>query len=681
MIKLQQFMCPKFTSSRLFDSNYNIKRSLNDLRRKGELVALADSQCLRTIRKIRYSRDFDGIKYGATELKEIKTELNSLSKNVKPENRPRIKELHKMIDEMLYCPEYITVVIQQSGHYKHIIKNGFYFNGHKYVRLLCGASQARVNTVGFIREDFEKELKEHLRNGITEDKRGYFLKAYNDPHEPCFKITKNKYNAYFALASTATYLVTEPNCVVIDDCEVEAVKKVDWVEDLGEVGELENKNKIITQEVNLGFNYFDGGGLIDITLARQWAEDLELDYVPSVFIVRNVFIKGCLFVVDFHKFAKEVAHKDMILDMYGVSHNIRNKNLILTKSMFKVWNAYDSIETYQEMCHKYGNYWGVSRVAPKADNDCITTNYQFCQVFDLDDDDVEDLCNPTVEWLTGVGGLDRNQALLFMMGKLAESKYQDIKKDVFDKISDPIVKALIVNPDMINDEYIRQVLIRAINKKIKESFIGKLIIEGNFSTMIPDPYAMMEWAFAEGDPNQIHGLLKENEHYSNYWNKKGKTNAIAMRSPLTWRSEAVKLNLIKNKDTEEWYQYINSGIIYNIFGNDCMLHADSDYDGDIVCTTCNETMLKCKFYDEFNDLPITYEKKTTSKEYIKEKDLWKADIKSFNSTIGTVTNYSTSFYDLLCKYKGKNDPYSVKCYEEILERLKITRYQQGNAID
>ena len=46
-----------------------------------------------------------------------------------------------------------------------------------------------------------------------------------------------------------------------------------------------------------------------------------------------------------------------------------------------------------------------------------------------------------------------------------------------------------------------------------------------------------------------------------------------------------------------------------------------------------------------------------------------------------MTNYSTSFYDLLCKYKGKTDEYSIRCYNEILERLKLTRMEQGNAID
>ena len=151
-----------------------------------------------------------------------------------------------------------------------------------------------------------------------------------------------------------------------------------------------------------------------------------------------------------------------------------------------------------------------------------------------------------------------------------------------------------------------------------------------------------------------------------------------MRSPLTWRSEVNPLVFIKNDKTEEWYQYLNSGIIYNVWGVDCMLHADSDFDGDIVCSTDNQSFVNCRFTDEDYSLPITYEKKTVEKRKVRESHLHKADIASFNTTIGQVTNYSTSFYDLLFKYKNDYSEYGRKCYNEIIERLKLTRKAQGD---
>lgn len=103
--------------------------------------------------------------------------------------------------------------------------------------------------------------------------------------------------------------------------------------------------------------------------------------------------------------------------------------------------------------------------------------------------------------------------------------------------------------------------------------------------------------------------------------------------------------------------------------------------GDIVASSDNSVFVRTRYKDEANSLPITYEKKMVEKKIVQEKNLYKADLDSFDTTIGQVTNYSTSFYDLLCKYKGKTDEYSIKCYNEILERLKLTRMEQGNAID
>lgn len=640
------------------------------MRKNKWLVSLADSQALRTIRKIRYTRDPNITRYDAFALEELKRNKKQISRQkYSNESYNALLNINQMIDEMLFMPEYVIVTIDKKKHYSNMIKNGLMINGYNYVRLLCGAGHARNNTVVFIRHDFEQEVKQHLRNGCRD-----------------VKITENKYNAYFALSSTATYRIDDeynkeitPKVLLVDDCEIKMTKLVDWVKENDEFDpdlpiELQNKYKVVTQEKELEFNLFDGGGLIDISAARKWAAKLELDYIPSVFILRNIFIKGCLFVVDFKKFAKEIAGKTIITDLYGNCQNVLEKDIILTKSMFKLWNAYDSMEQYQENCNKYGNYWGVSRVSPKNDDDYVTTNYQFLQVLDMSQEDVENICDVTLNWLKGISGLDRSYAMLFLMGNLANNSNPEM---AYNSISDNIVKALAINQNMIKDDYIRQKLISAINKKIKESYIGKLLVKGCFSTMIPDPYAMMEWAFGL----EVKGLLKEEEHYSKYWNNRYVKNVAACRSPLTWRSEINKLNLIKNEKTEEWYQYLNSGIIYNVFGNDCMLHADSDYDGDIVFTTDNDIFLKCKFYDQFNNLPITYEKKTVPKRIVKEKHLYRADLKSFDTKIGQITNYSTSFYDLLYKFKDDYSEYGRKCYNEILERLKLTRFAQGNEID
>ena len=100
--------------------------------------------------------------------------------------------------------------------------------------------------------------------------------------------------------------------------------------------------------------------------------------------------------------------------------------------------------------------------------------------------------------------------------------------------------------------------------------MGKLLVNGNFQFMISEPYSLCEHIY--GLP--IKGLLNEFEHYSQYWNNRNVDTVVAMRAPLTWRSEVNTLHLQNNDKVNEWYKYLYSGIVYNVWGVDTMIAAD-----------------------------------------------------------------------------------------------------------
>ena len=111
-----------------------------------------------------------------------------------------------------------------------------------------------------------------------------------------------------------------------------------------------------------------------------------------------------------------------------------------------------------------------------------------------------------------------------------------------------------------------------LNKKIKESYIGNILVNGNFQVAISDPYALMEYVCGL-EPK---GLLQEHEIFCDYWIKRNVDKVAAMRAPLTWRSEVNVVNIKQDENTDYWYSYLYSGLVYNIYGVDCMLQADSD---------------------------------------------------------------------------------------------------------
>ena len=78
----------------------------------------------------------------------------------------------------------------------------------------------------------------------------------------------------------------------------------------------------------------------------------------------------------------------------------------------------------------------------------------------------------------------------------------------------------------------------------------------------------------------------------------------------------------------------------------------------------------------FGGNPITYQKKPTEKKYIDTKDLYKADLLSFDSKIGYITNCSTTLYSMLSLFEKDSVEYNT-----IMHRLKECRVAQGNEID
>lgn len=638
----RQFYIYKFNSKILQDQNYDINITFKKAKENCQIVAVADSQMLRSIRDIKN-------RYIDKDLIEMLFVKRNEYKKLPPSksNSSLVREINKQINEKMFVPEYVSVVIDSISHYKKIIKNGIKINGKKYVRISCSASQARVNTIIMVEESISDELYKRLVNGMHSK-----------------KINPSKFNAYFGLSSSATKVVSNPNVCVVPDHLDKRPTLVNWVTEIDEP----LKDDIIDEKiVDFEYNYFDGQGLISPNLAKKWAEELDLDYIPAEFCIRNAFIKGMVCVFDFVDFCKIKNNNNYIIkDIYGIEKDLRNVDLIISESQFKMWDCYDNFDEYEKNCEKNKLYWGVSRYSPKYDKDILVSNYQSLQTLKFDDKGIEDICNLTMDWIKKVSYKDILYTILFLLGE----NINEESVVAFLKYSDNYwLKCLLLDNELIKDKYIQEKIHDSIKSKISKACLGEILLYGNYQVLVSDPYAMMEHIC--GMP--VVGLLGNKEHYCNYWNVRNVSVVDAMRSPLTYRSEHNILHLKKNNDTEYWYKYINTGVILNVHGDDVIRFADSDFDMDIVATTSNNTIINGVFTDT---LPVAYQKKTTEKKELTFEDLCKADMLAFGSDIGQITNKSTSMYSMLYLYDEQSDE-----YKEILKRLIMTRVAQGNSID
>ena len=638
--KIQQYYIYKFSTERLKDSNYNIQTTPRQARKNGELISIGESQMLKSLQAIK------GKKYTTDDINQLfKAKRKIKASESTQESIVRLRELEQKIDDFLFIPEIISILVDDTRHYEKIIRDGLFINNRKFVRLMCSSGQMRRNNVLFIDSKYEKQLKTILNNGKNE-----------------IEINPSKLNAYFALSSSTALHVTLPYFCVVPDLEIERKEFVEHIE-----AKKDGDDNISIKEMNVGFNLFDGQGLISPRHAKKWVKDLGLDYMPSAFIVRSNFIKGLVVVFDFVKFSDQIG-KHFITDIYGNKVNIRDMDVILTKAQFKLSEAYTSTEHYVHNCKENDLGWWVSRYSPKQESRYTFTNYQFLQALDINEPSkIKALSKKTVEYLNKTIKNEINYTLLYLLGK--HSNVDNIAEHGFlDKINDTVTKALILRNDLIEDKYIQGRIIGRLNRRIREAYIGKLLIDGFYTFAISDPYAFMEYLF----DMPVKGLLAKGEDYNKFYVDKESKRVVSMRAPLTWRSEVNPMSIKTNDQIEEWYQYITTGVVINVHGTDCMLMADSDFDGDIICLTDEKIIVD----NVYGGLPIYYETEKTPKIEIKEEDFYLYDIKGFNPKIGFLTNCSTTMYAMLSKYT-KNSPE----YRELIRRLKQCRKEQGSIID
>ena len=637
VVKLQQYYIFKIKTGRLKKKNYKIDLSINQARLNNELISIGDSQMLRSLRNIKNQNIIQ------EQIDELLVERKHLkNKKSSHENSTRLYDIGQSLDDLLFVPEIISIQVENNIHYKYICQNGFFVNGIKFVRLMCSAGQARRNNALFVAENIEKDLKRILNNGRND-----------------IEITPAKFNAYFSLSSSSTYPISTPYFCVVPDCEVTRKEKVDFITEIdGEDDKIEEVEKDVV------FNLWDGQGIVSPRFAEQMARELGLDYIPSTFIIRSNFIKGMLCVFDFVKFSDE-AGKHIITDIWGNSYNVRDADVIITQSQFKLWSAFNSLSDYNQKCKENKIGWGVSRYSPKNENNHAFLNYQFCQALNLNKDQIASLCSKTVDYFNKTVKEDINYTLLYLLGKVSDDAPDD---EFFGKINDNVTKALILNNKLISDPYIKNHIYHTLNKKIKESYYSNLLVDGFYTTIANDPYAFCEYIF--GLP--INGLLARNEHYNKYWIDKKEKKIASMRAPLTWRSEVNILNFKNNTETRDWYRYLDCCLINNVHGCDHMNWGGSDADGDLILLTNQKEIID----GAYGGLPIEYATKKAPKQKIIEDDLYLSDLKGFNTKVGFLTNISTTMYAMLSKYSEDS-----KEYKELIRRLKQCRKEQGSIID
>jgi hypothetical protein len=233
---------------------------------------------------------------------------------------------------------------------------------------------------------------------------------------------------------------------------------------------------------------------------------------------------------------------------------------------------------------------------------------------------------------------------------------------------EPMCKAIMANPTLVNDPYIRQKVSRMIQKRIRSAKIGVLDVEGDYAIIGCDPYALLQNTFGM----EVTGLLKAGECYHKYWSDKGVPEVIAFRAPMTSHENVCKLKVVDNEDTQKWFKYITTCCMLNGFDTTAIRCNGADYDADTFFTTNNKVLLDSFEYKT----TLMCIQDSTPKTIPTESDYIKSDINGFGDSIGSVTNKATNMISLREQFNTESEEYKRLTY-----RISTMMNYQQNAID
>ena len=654
----------KVNTGYLSKNNWHLTFKLNEIRKQPQLVvSLGSSQVLR------WMPELTGIPDADLKASQIKQDIKYLKKQENsPEIKRQISQKYDELYELQFQPHYMMLVMDSPKDYKYAYKHGFSITidyGHKvetfeYKRFLGTAGSIKKSTIMFVDKNIHAKLMDKINNGRYEGPKGdEAVKTYNGMALN-YKFIPAKINAYFALQCSASIPVPWPRVIVINDVYTKFKDVVRTVRNTG--GEqLEWPSVSDPEEQEIEINTCDGMGFISPEMSARWAEALNEGSEPlSGFNTRCAFLKGMVFTVDFKQFAEEIAGTYIVKDAWGDERDVRDADVILTISMLKLWNSYAGYEDYYNNCVKNGYEFCIAKSTPHELRNVHTTNYQYLQDFSFTDEQIDELISPTVSKIKDCLGLDWRKLILYMCGSGLD------EKSVIHM--EPMCKAIMANPELVKDPYVRSKVNRMIQRRIRDAKIGVLDISGDYSIAGCDPYVLLQHMFGL----EVTGLLRAGECYHKYWSDRGTEEICIFRAPMTSIENVCKLKVVTNPDMEKWYKHIKTCIILNGWDTTAMRCNGEDYDSDSNFCTDNKVLLDAFEYKT----TLMCEQESSVKKPPTEDDYVKSDINGFGDSIGSVTNKATNMISLREQFDKDSEEYKRLTY-----RISTMMNYQQNAID
>ena len=489
--------------------------------------------------------------------------------------------------------------------FESLVRDGFIYNGEKYIFLTASAGQIRTKRAVFIREAAYQKVQSRIMCGLT-------IEDINNQGG----INPNKFLAYLALNNSATDVWEDfdiDKSIVVDDFESNVFGQVDFIDDV--------TYKIERQEKEVELCQTDGCGMM-------------LDGPTRM--VRLPWIKGLLVQFPFDKFIQEkcLNGKCIVTDIYGEEHDILAEGIryIFTKSQFKLAKYFNSWSCYKERfknnqceacyCNIEENYIPKARI-----------NYQMLQTLsDMKNEEIDKLIKPTLEEINSIG--NDYQTTMRLLGATDYNQNPSYFQ-----------QALMLYPELFRDPYCRDVLKQTKKSLVKQAKAGRLRVNGRYRFVSPDLYAFCEWLFLGIQNPQ--GLLRNGEVYVNEF--RDGDELACLRSPHLYREWPIRVNK-RNEETEKWFGMTKC--VYTSCHDLISRIVQMDFDGDRLLVIKDRLLTKVAKRNMQGIVPLYYIMKKAKGGLIDNETLYQGMVQAFTTgNIGPISNNITKIWN--CGNVGK----------------------------
>lgn len=483
--------------------------------------------------------------------------------------------------------------------FENIVKEGFIYNGDKYIFLTASAGQIRTKRALFIREKAYNRIKARLMCGLSEEK-------INEAGG----MNPNKFCAYLALMNSATDVWENfdiDKSIVVEDFETMVAGYIDHVDAID--------YSITRKYGNTLIPHTDGCGMMLDSPTRM---------------VRLPWIKGLLVTFPFDRFLRRKCTQDewVVTDIYGTQHNVILEDIkyIFTKSQFKLWKYYSSWDEYKNYFKAYGCqacYCNAEEsFIPKA-----RINYQMLQTLsDMKDEEIKKITKATNEEINSIGYDFRTTMRL--LGAVDYNKNKSYMQE-----------ALMIYPELFKDNYNREILKSTFKSIVKQAKAGKLRVNGKYLFLSPDLYAFCEWLFkGVQNPN---GLLADGEVYTREF--RNNDELACLRSPHLYREWAIRKNK-RNNELDMWFG--QTKCIYTSCHDLISRYLMFDVDGDKSLVIKDKTLTNCAKRNMKDIVPMEYDLQKAKGGLINSASLYDGMKNAYTGgNIGPISNNITKVWN------------------------------------